>query len=114
MTNNIKYKIIVNPTSGRGNGGRIIPDLERHFHTQGVDFDLVQTERPLHAIELAQQAAQDGFDVVVGVGGDGTANEVINGLVQAKQASVVSHPPPPPHTSRCPTLESKPHSPRCS
>jgi YegS/Rv2252/BmrU family lipid kinase len=51
-----------------------------------VDFELVRTERPLHAIELARQAAQDGFGVVIGVGGDGTANEVVNGLMQAKLA----------------------------
>ncbi len=80
------YKIIVNPTSGRGNGARIIPQLEQCLRTHGVDFELVRTERPLHAIELAQEAAQDGFDVVVGVGGDGTANEVVNGLMQAKLA----------------------------
>lgn len=87
MTNNI-YKIIVNPTSGRGNGARIIPQLEQCLRAHGVDYELVQTERPLHAIELAQQAAQDGFGVVVGVGGDGTANEVVNGLMQAKLAGV--------------------------
>lgn len=82
----LTYKIIVNPTSGRGNGARIIPQLEQCLQTHGVDFELVQTERPLHAIELAQQAAQDGFAIVVGVGGDGTANEVVNGLMQAKLA----------------------------
>jgi YegS/Rv2252/BmrU family lipid kinase len=60
--------------------------LEQCLQTHGVDFELVQTERPLHAIELAQQAAQDGFAIVVGVGGDGTANEVVNGLMQAKLA----------------------------
>ena len=86
MTHPNRYKIIVNPTSGRGNGARIIPKLEQYLQTLGIDFDLVQTERPLHAIELAQQAAKDGFGIVVGVGGDGTANEVVNGLMQAKQA----------------------------
>lgn len=86
MTHQNTYKIIVNPTSGRGNGARIIPQLEQCLRTHGVDFELVRTERPLHAIELAQQAAQDGFSVVVGVGGDGTANEVVNGLMQAKLA----------------------------
>lgn len=86
MTHPNKYKIIVNPTSGRGNGARIMPQLEDCLHAHGLDFDLVQTERPLHAIELAQQAARDGYGVVVGVGGDGTANEVINGLMLAQQA----------------------------
>lgn len=86
MNHHNSYKIIVNPTSGRGNGARIIPQLEQCLRTHGVDFELVRTERPLHAIELAQQAAQDGFGIVVGVGGDGTANEVVNGLMLAKLA----------------------------
>lgn len=80
-----KHKIIVNPTAGRGNGARIIPQLESYLQSCGLDYDLVRTERPLHAIQLAQQAAEDGYEVVVAVGGDGIANEVLNGLMQAKQ-----------------------------
>ena len=52
----------------------------------GLDFDLVRTERPWHAAELAQRACAEGYDVVVAVGGDGTANEVLNGLMSAKQS----------------------------
>src|SRR5262249_34590850 len=40
------------------------------------------TERPRHAIELAKSAANEGIDIVVAVGGDGTVHEVINGLMQ--------------------------------
>ena len=79
-----KHKLIVNPVSGRGAGGRSIPEIERWMKELGLDFDLVQTERPWHAAELAAQAAKDGFDVVVAAGGDGTANEVLNGLMRAK------------------------------
>jgi YegS/Rv2252/BmrU family lipid kinase len=81
-----KYKIILNPTSGRGTAEEAVPDLDRFLREHNMDFDLVLTERPEHAIELAKQAALDGFDVVVVAGGDGTANEVINGLMLAKQA----------------------------
>jgi YegS/Rv2252/BmrU family lipid kinase len=81
-----KYKIIVNPTSGRGTAVEAVPDLERFLREHNMDFDLVLTERPEHAVELAKQAALDGFDVVVVAGGDGTANEVLNGLMLAKQA----------------------------
>jgi YegS/Rv2252/BmrU family lipid kinase len=80
-----RYKIIVNPTSGRGNGARIIPALQESLGNWGVDFELVRTERPFHAADLAREAAEEGFDVVVAVGGDGTANEVINGLMQAME-----------------------------
>lgn len=80
-----RYKIIVNPTCGRGNGERSIPAIEEALRRRGVDFDLVRTERPWHAAELARQATHDGFDAVVSGGGDGTANEVVNGLMLAKQ-----------------------------
>lgn len=81
-----RYKIIVNPTSCRGTAEQAVPDLDRFLREHNMDFDLVLTERPEHAAELAKQAALDGFDVVVVAGGDGTANEVINGLMLAKKA----------------------------
>ncbi len=81
-----RYKVIVNPISGRGNGEQSIPLIQNLLEQHGLSYDLVRTERPGHAIELAQQAALDGYDVVVAAGGDGTANEVLNGLMQAKQA----------------------------
>jgi YegS/Rv2252/BmrU family lipid kinase len=80
-----KYKIIVNPTAGRGAGEQSIPHVERMLNEYGLDFDLVRTERPWHAAELAQEAVAAGYDVVVAVGGDGTANEVLNGLMRAKR-----------------------------
>lgn len=80
------YSIVVNPTSGRGAGAAIIPALQTLLDAQTLEYTLAQTERPLHAIELARQAAARGVDIVVAVGGDGTANEVINGLMQAKLA----------------------------
>ncbi len=81
-----KYFVIVNPVSGRGDGARAIPRVEQQLRAAGLDFQLVRTERPWHAAELARKASADGFDVVVSVGGDGTANEVLNGLMQAKDA----------------------------
>lgn len=79
-----RHKIIVNPISGRGAGERSIPLIEQCLREHGLEFDLVRTERPWHAAELAQQACADGYDVVVAVGGDGTSNEVLNGLMSAK------------------------------
>lgn len=81
-----KYKIIVNPTSGRGRGAESIPQIERMLSEHNLDFDLTRTERPWHAADLAKEAALSGYDVVVAVGGDGTANEALNGLMWAKQA----------------------------
>jgi diacylglycerol kinase (ATP) len=80
-----RHRLIVNPTAGRGTSEQAIPQIEHMLNTHGLDFDLVRSERPWHAAELAQQACNAGYDVVVAVGGDGTANEVLNGLMQAKQ-----------------------------
>jgi diacylglycerol kinase (ATP) len=80
-----RYQIIVNPISGRGDGERIIPELQEILGGLALDYDLVRTERAGQAVELAYQAVADGYGVVVGVGGDGTASEVVNGLMRAKE-----------------------------
>jgi len=81
-----RYKIIVNPVSGRGSGERAVLEIEERLRDCGLDFQLARTVKPWHAAELAQRAVVDGFDVVVAVGGDGTSNEVLNGLELARQA----------------------------
>lgn len=78
-----KYQVILNPTAGRGVGDQSEPEVRRLLGEHKLDFQLVRTERPWHAADLAQRAAEEGCDVVVAVGGDGTANEVINGLMRA-------------------------------
>lgn len=80
------YKLIVNPTAGREAGEQAIPQIANLLNGYGLDFDLVRTEAPWHAADLAQEAVAAGYDGVVAVGGDGTANEVLNGLMRAKQA----------------------------
>ena len=79
------YKLIINPISGRGKGLESIPAIQAQLQQLHLDFEMVQTQRPWHAAELACQAARDGIDVVVAVGGDGTANEVLNGLMIAQR-----------------------------
>jgi len=81
-----RYKVIANPNAGHGKGARSIPEIERLMKEYGLDFDLVRTEGVGHGIQLARQAALDGYDVVVAAGGDGTVNEVLNGLMEARLA----------------------------
>ena len=59
-------------------------DVGDRAHLHAGHFELVRTVRPWQAAELAAQAALDSFDVVAAAGGDGTSNEVINGLIQAR------------------------------
>jgi diacylglycerol kinase (ATP) len=78
-------KVILNPIAGRGYGAKVEPELRQLLEAEGLEFDLVRTDRPWHAAELAERAAGDGFEVVVAAGGDGTSNEVANGLIAASE-----------------------------
>lgn len=80
-----RHRIIANPTAGRGAAEHAIPQVDQVLSGYGLDFDIVRTERPWHAAELAEEAAVMGYDVVVALGGDGTSNEVLNGLMQARR-----------------------------
>jgi diacylglycerol kinase (ATP) len=80
-----KYKIVVNPTSGGGNGKKMMPIVSNWLSEHNVDFDMQATEYPWHAALIAQQAFENGFDAVIAMGGDGTANEVLNGLIALKK-----------------------------
>ena len=83
----MRYKVIVNPIAGRGFGARSTPTIQRLLAEQGLDFDLVSTNSPGEAGDLARQAVLDGYDVVVAAGGDGTYHEVINGMAAAYEGT---------------------------
>jgi diacylglycerol kinase (ATP) len=78
---------LVNPASGNGGTGKRWPELAHRAAQLGLEGTTLFSERPGHLIELAEQAASDGAELVVSVGGDGTLNEVVNGLVRAGSAA---------------------------
>jgi diacylglycerol kinase (ATP) len=81
-----RYCLIVNPTAGRGAGEQAVPRIERILDRLGAEYDLMCTESRWHAVELAHRAASSSaYDVIVAVGGDGTFNEVLNGLMRVRQ-----------------------------
>ncbi len=73
-------KIIVNPAAGAGKTARLWPQISSLFTGNGMRFEHKMTEAPGHAIELAKEAAEQGYEMVVAVGGDGTIHEIVNGL----------------------------------
>jgi len=76
-----RVKLIFNHFADNGRGWRIASSLQATIeHMGGAEW--TGTEYPTHATELALEAAQQGFDVVVAIGGDGTVHEVVNGLMQ--------------------------------
>ncbi len=76
-----RAKVIVNPLSGARSGERRWPQIKALLDNAGLKFDGVLTEGPMHATILAAEAADQGYDLVVAVGGDGTINEIVNGLI---------------------------------
>jgi diacylglycerol kinase (ATP) len=76
-----KTKLIINPNADLGRAWRTASDLRPVVDEFG-GADWTGTVYPTHAIELARQAAQDGYELIIAVGGDGTVHEVINGLMQ--------------------------------
>jgi diacylglycerol kinase (ATP) len=75
--------LIVNPAAGEGRAVRLSPWLAQRLRWAGSGARLVATRAPGHARELALHAADGGHDRVVAVGGDGTVQEVVNGLLEA-------------------------------
>ncbi|MGC9329172.1 MAG: diacylglycerol/lipid kinase family protein, partial [Candidatus Hinthialibacter sp.] len=75
---------IANPRAARGKIQRQIQDVLDFFSRRRVPVQLLWTERPRHGVELARDLAASGVERLASIGGDGTAFEVINGLMQAK------------------------------
>jgi YegS/Rv2252/BmrU family lipid kinase len=76
-----KVKIILNPMADMGNAWKVANDLRPIINDYG-NADWSGTVYPAHATELAKQAGEQGYEMVVAMGGDGTVHEVINGIMQ--------------------------------
>lgn len=79
----VDFYAIVNRAAGGGRCGHHAPDVLDRLRGRGVSLEVVFTEAPKHATELAKLAADDGHRRFLSVGGDGTAGEVVNGLIAA-------------------------------
>ncbi len=77
--------VIFNPAAGKNRGRRRLEQIRRSW---GPHVDFRPTQHAGHATELAEQAAREGFAVVAAAGGDGTAHEVLNGLMRVGDLAV--------------------------
>jgi YegS/Rv2252/BmrU family lipid kinase len=77
---------IVNPAAGDGAGARVGAGLARELEVSGFKVEIIQTPAPGEAARIAREASADGCRTVIAVGGDGTANEIANGLVGTSTA----------------------------
>jgi len=74
--------LIHNPSAGTGGNARrrLLDQARRILAENGIEAELAETSEPGHATALAQQASREGRQLVIACGGDGTLNEVVNGL----------------------------------
>ena len=85
-----RARVIVNPTAGANKTRKKWPEIRRLLTHIGLSFDHDYTEGMGHAIELAREATGSGYRYLVAVGGDGTVNEVANGILDSGDADSVS------------------------
>jgi diacylglycerol kinase (ATP) len=78
--------LIHNPNAGTGGNARrrLIDEARQFLSENGILAELAETTGPGHATEIAQKATRDGRELVIACGGDGTLNEVVNGLATAR------------------------------
>ncbi len=74
-----KVHVIVNPLSARGRTSQRWNAIKELIHHYFTEFKYIFTEQPRQATEIARDLLKDGFDLIIGVGGDGTVNEIANG-----------------------------------
>ncbi len=80
-----RWFVVVNPVSGGGKGLEDFPRISHLLRENGIEHDPAFTEHRHHATELTVEAANRGYRKIIVVGGDGTLNEVVNGLFIQKQ-----------------------------
>ena len=84
--------LVVNPATGHRRETRSLDAVLAAAERALGGVEVAYTGRPGHAIEIARAAALAGRDPIVAVGGDGTLNEVVNGVMQAREAAPGSPP----------------------
>src|SRR5438874_7913764 len=80
MNESPRTVFLVNPASENGATGRRWSEIANRASAAGLSGDALLSERPGHLTELARRAADDGAELLVAVGGDGTVHEVVNGI----------------------------------
>jgi len=85
-----KVHVIVNPFSARGKTGQRWNTIREIVKSYFKEFKYIFTEKPRQATQIARELLKDGFDLIIGVGGDGTLNEITNGFFKQNSASTIN------------------------
>lgn len=86
----MEYLVIGNEYSGTDKGKKVLAEVAEYLTDKGLPFTMWKTEYSGHAIELARQGFSQGYRNFFVIGGDGTFNEVVNGLDASSEADPVT------------------------
>lgn len=84
----MRYFLILNPGSRSGESKKLFGQIRREMRRRGLDSRYAVTRCLADAGRLSRQASEEGYDVIVAVGGDGTISQVINGLYDQSGARI--------------------------
>lgn len=76
-----KYFLIVNLIAGQGRCKELFPKVKLELDRRKIDYDLHFTNEPMEAVDVAKMGIEAGFSHIVAMGGDGTVNEIANGVL---------------------------------
>ena len=82
-------RFIINPISGTAGKSKIPEAIDMYLDKTKFSYDIVETQYAGHATELSRQAAEEGIDIALAVGGDGTVNEVAQSLTGTNSALAI-------------------------
>jgi diacylglycerol kinase (ATP) len=81
----MKLLIVFNPRAGNGRAIKLFPQIKAYLDSVNLEYDLIQTEYPNHAIEIVRNTNLENYTGVIASGGDGTLFEVLNGYQKNSQ-----------------------------
>jgi len=83
----VRVALIYNPAAGKAQAGAVAAAVEKNLVRRGIQVELCATRHPKDAVSIARRLVAE-VDVVVAIGGDGTVNEVVNGMAVPGARSV--------------------------
>ncbi|MBE0655195.1 MAG: diacylglycerol kinase family lipid kinase [Bacteroidales bacterium] len=83
-----RWVFIINPVAGNGSANLLIPKLEDMLTKKKIEAEIVFSEHKGHAAGLSSDYYERGTDYIIGVGGDGTLNEIARPLVNKKNVTI--------------------------
>ncbi|MCX7709545.1 MAG: diacylglycerol kinase family lipid kinase [Clostridia bacterium] len=82
----MKHSFIINPAAGKGKALSYISQIEAYFSQRNEEYSILVTEGPGHATEIARMQVSRRVERIYSVGGDGTLNEVLNGMAGSQSS----------------------------